>query len=92
MKIKLSKNAAKFLDSITGKEQNRIREKIKDLFYSIDQYGIIPFKELDIKKLEGAWKGFLRMRIGKTRIIFKIDSLNKELLIYEIDFRGNMYK
>ena len=40
---------------------------------------------MDIKKLEGEWNGFLRMWIGKNRVIFKIDSLNKELLIYEID-------
>jgi mRNA interferase RelE/StbE len=47
---------------------------------------------MDIKKLEGEWNGFLRMRIGKNRVIFKIDSLKKELLIYEIDNRGSVYK
>ena len=92
MTIKLSKNASKFLDSVTEKEKNRIREKVKKLFISLDQNGIIPFKEMDIKKLEGEWNGFLRMRIGKNRVIFKIDSLNKELLIYEIDNRGSVYK
>ncbi len=80
------------MDSVTEKEKNRIREKVKKLFISLDQNGIIPFKEMDIKKLEGEWNGFLRMRIGKNRVIFKIDSLNKELLIYEIDNRGSVYK
>ncbi|MFA5803020.1 MAG: hypothetical protein WC879_00125 [Melioribacteraceae bacterium] len=92
MTIKLSKNASKFLDSVTEKEKNRIREKVKKLFISLDQNGIIPFKEMDIKKLEGEWNGFMRMRIGKNRVIFKIDGLNKELLIYEIDNRGSVYK
>ena len=92
MTIKLSKNASKFLASVTEKEKNRIREKVKKLFISLDQNGIIPFKEMDIKKLEGEWNGFMRMRIGKNRVIFKIDGLNKELLIYEIDNRGSVYK
>lgn len=78
--------------SVTEKEKNRIREKVKKLFISLDQNGIIPFKEMDIKKLEGEWNGFMRMRIGKNRVIFKIDGLNKELLIYEIDNRGSVYK
>ena len=92
MTIKLSKNASKFLATVTEKEKNRIREKVKKLFISLDQNGIIPFKEMDIKKLEGEWNGFMRIRIGKNRVIFKIDSLNKELLIYEIDNRGSVYK
>jgi mRNA interferase RelE/StbE len=92
MKIKLSKDAIKFLDKANKSEGERIREKIIALYYSINNYGLIPFKELDIKRLAGEWKGFLRMRIGKVRVIFKIDTLNKELLIYQIDFRGKIYK
>lgn len=33
-------------------------------------------------------KGFLRMRIARTRVIFWIDAENDVLLIYDIDHRG----
>ena len=92
MKILFSKNATKFLETITDKEKEKIRRKIKELFTAISENGVIPFRILNIKALDGNWKGFLRMRIGKLRIIFKIDKQNDNLLIYEIDFRGNIYK
>ena len=92
MKILFSKNATKFLGTVTDKEKEKIRQKIKELFIAISENGIIPFRALNIKTLEGNWKGFLRMRIGKLRVIFKIDKQSDNLLIYEIDFRGNVYK
>jgi mRNA interferase RelE/StbE len=53
---------------------------------------MIPFNELDIKSLKGDWKGFLRMRVGKVRIIFRIDAEADRLQVHDIDFRGNIYK
>ena len=52
----------------------------------------MPFQELNIKSLTGDWKGYLRMRIGKIRIVFYLDYVNNEVFIYEIDYRGNIYK
>jgi len=92
MKIILSKNAVKFLDSCIVKDRERIKKKVRVLFEAINQQSSIPFKELDIKKLKGDWKGFLRMRIGKVRVIFRVDRIDKEIIIYEIDYRGNLYK
>ncbi len=92
MKILFSKSAIKFLENLPPKQTEKVRIKIKELFLSVEEKGIIPYKELQIKSLEGSWKNFLRMRIGKIRVIFKIDLRNEELLIYEIDFRGNIYK
>lgn len=92
MRIKFSRSAVRFIDKIVEKDKERIQKKIKYLVLSIDQYGIIPFKELEIKKLSGEWTGFFRMRIGKIRIIYRIDKEKNELLIYEIDYRGDIYK
>lgn len=92
MKILFSKDTLKFLESLPPKQTEKIRSKIKELFLSVEEKGIIPYKELQIKSLEGHWKNFLRMRIGKVRVIFKIDIAKDELLIYEIDFRGSVYK
>ena len=92
MTIKFSHAATKFLDKITEKDKERIRQKIKTLVLSIENQGVIPFRELDIKKLSGEWSEFLRMRIGGMRVIFRIDHEKDEFLVYEIDFRSGVYK
>lgn len=92
MKINFSNNSLKFLDKINDKDKDKIRLRIKELLKEIESSGIIPFAKLNIKKLEGNWKGFFRMRSGKIRIIFNIDRNAGEINIYEIDFRGNVYR
>jgi mRNA interferase RelE/StbE len=59
---------------------------------AIETEGIIPSNELDIKTLKGDWKGYLRMRVGKARIIFTVNADLDQLEVYDIDFRGNVYK
>ena len=49
MRIKFSRSAVRFLDKITEKDKERIRQKIKALVLSIEEQGIIPFQEMDIK-------------------------------------------
>lgn len=92
MIIKFSKNAVKFLEKLTERDKENIRLKIKLLVTSIEEEGILPFRKIDIKKLEGNWKGFMRLRIGKSRVIFRIDKDKDEMYVYEIDFRGDVYK
>lgn len=92
MKVKLHSRAIKFLEKLDAKDRERLRLKLKSLTKSIEMQGVMPFKELDIKRLEGDWKGFLRMRTGKIRTIFRIDKEEDVLLVYEIDYRGDVYK
>jgi mRNA interferase RelE/StbE len=92
MEVNFSKSAVKFLERLEEKNKEQIREKILALLSSIEDRGVIPFKDLDIKKLKGNWDGFLRMRVGKIRVIFTVDNNSDELSIYEIDFRGDVYK
>jgi len=92
MRVKFCRNALKFRDKINEKDRERIDSKIKSLLQSIEEHGIIPFEKLDIKKLSGTWDGFLRLRTGKIRVIFKINIETDELWIYEIDFRGQAYR
>ncbi|MBE9100448.1 type II toxin-antitoxin system RelE family toxin [Vacuolonema iberomarrocanum] len=92
MEINYSKRSVKFLKKLDETNQNRIREKILLLKNSLEQDGIIPFSEADIKQLKGNWEGFYRIRVGKIRIIFKIDELSNALLIYDISFRGSAYE
>jgi mRNA interferase RelE/StbE len=92
MEVKFSKSAVKFLEKLDEKNKEQIREKIFYLLNSIEDRGIITFRDLDIKKLKGNWEGFLRMRVGKIRVIFTVNNNSNELLVYEIDFRGDAYK
>ncbi|MEM8641150.1 MAG: hypothetical protein AAGG51_20395 [Cyanobacteria bacterium P01_G01_bin.54] len=71
--------------------QNRIREKIVILKHAWEQNGTLPTSELNIKQMKGDWQSFYRIRIGKIRIIFKIDEQNDILMIYDICFRGSAY-
>ncbi|WP_330204995.1 hypothetical protein [Cyanobacterium sp. Dongsha4] len=92
IKLKFSKSAVKFINNLSEKEQLKIKQKLKYLIKKINEDNNIPFQELNIKTLTGNWKGYLRLRIGKIRIIFRINSIDSELLIYEIDYRGSIYK
>lgn len=92
MDVSYSKRSVKFLKKLDESNRTRVRERIALLKHSLEQDGIIPFSELDIKQLKGNWNGFYRIRFGKIRIIFKIDEETNILLIYDISFRGNAYE
>jgi len=43
-------------------------------------------------RLVGELEGFWKDRIGKYRIIYKIDEPNKTLVFYDIDLRKRVYR
>jgi mRNA interferase RelE/StbE len=90
LRIKFSKKSEKFLEKITPKRKEVIRLKLKRLWFAYEE-GRIPFQELKIKKLEGKWKGYFRMRTDGIRVIYRIDKENNQIFIYDIDSRGNIY-
>lgn len=92
MELTLSKASVKFLEKLSPKEAEKLQEKLAYLLQSLETEGTIPFNDLDIKSLKGDWKGFFRMRVAKIRVIFTIDLESEELQVYDIDFRGNIYK
>ena len=49
-------------------------------------------ENIDVKKMKGKWKGYHRIRIGKVRIILKVDFKAYSIFVDRIDFRGNVYK
>ncbi|MGL4378446.1 MAG: type II toxin-antitoxin system RelE family toxin [Microcoleaceae cyanobacterium] len=92
MVIKFRKDAMKFLEKANLEDSTRIREKLNELLTFIEEQGIIPFMELDIKNMRGNWEGFYRLRIGKLRIVFRVDFDSDEIEIYTIGSRGDVYK
>ena len=80
-KVKYRKQAFSFL------KENHLFEIVRDKIVSY-----IRGEKVDIKKLRGNWNGFLRLRIGKIRVIFKLDIENKVVEIYKAGMRGEVYK
>ena len=92
MAIKFRKNAIKFLEKANLEDVEKIQEKISQLLYFVEEQAIIPFTELDIKKMKGEWEGFYRLRIGKIRIVFTVNTQSGEVEIFTIGTRGDVYK
>ena len=92
MAIKFRKNAIKFLEKANLEDAEKIQEKISQLLAFVEEQAIIPFTELDIKKMKGDWEGFYRLRIGKIRIVFTVNTQSGEVEIFTISTRGDVYK
>jgi mRNA interferase RelE/StbE len=92
MAIKFRKNAIKFLEKANLEDAEKIQEKISQVLYFVEEQAIIPFTELDIKKMKGDWEGFYRLRIGKIRIVFTVNTQSGEVEIFTIGARGDVYK
>ncbi|MGL5944465.1 MAG: type II toxin-antitoxin system RelE family toxin [Waterburya sp.] len=92
MAVKFRKQAIKFLEKSNPQEIENIRSSIQLLTLAVEEQRIIPFTELDIKKMRGDWKGFYRLRIGKNRVIFTVNFDLKDITIYAIGARGDIYK
>jgi mRNA interferase RelE/StbE len=92
MEVRFSKRAVKFLKKLDAQSAEKVRQKILQLQSMLEAEGVIPFTELDIKKLKGQWDGYFRLRVGQIRVIFTIiDGEIEILLIQDIGFRGGIY-
>jgi mRNA interferase RelE/StbE len=92
MAVKFRKQAVKFLQKANSEDVAKIQSQLNQLLTVIEQQGIIPFTELDIKKMKGDWEGFYRLRVGKIRVIFIVDFDSSQLEVYTIGTRGDVYK
>ncbi len=85
--IELSRQADKFT-----KRENIKDDEILNLIKKVINHSKGLDENIDVKKMKGKWKGYHRIKIGKIRIILKIDFKNKISSIDKIDFRGDVYK
>jgi mRNA interferase RelE/StbE len=92
MAVKFRKQAIKFLEKYSLQEIENIRTSIRLITLAVEEQGIIPFTQLDIKKMKGDWKGFYRLRVGKNRVIFTVDFNSKDITVHTIGARGDIYK
>jgi len=80
-KFRYRKEALKFLQKHELLEETKIK--------------IVKFlkgERVDVKKMKGNWEGYLRLRIGNYRIIFKTDFKNNLVDIIKAGPRQEIYK
>jgi mRNA interferase RelE/StbE len=92
MAVKFRKEAIKFLQKALPEDTARIQAQLNQLLISVEEQGIIPFTDLDIKKMRGEWEGFYRLRVGKIRVIFLLSTDSDGIEVYTIGARGDVYK
>jgi len=83
--IDYSKSATKFID------EHRITEDVRELLRKLLRRIKGEEVNLDLKKLKGKWKGYLRIRQGKIRIVLKVYKREKRIFVERVDFRGSVY-
>ena len=85
--IELSRQVDKF-----AKKENIKDDEILTLVKKVIDYSKGLDENIDVKKMKGKWKGYYRIKIGKIRMILRIDFNNKIAFIDKIDFRGDAYR
>lgn len=84
-KILIEKKAARFLSKLDSKSYRIVSNTIKKLSYFHE------VKNLDIKPLKGKFENMKRLRIGSRRVLFTVDEVKKEVKIWIIEDRGDIY-
>jgi mRNA interferase RelE/StbE len=84
-KVIVHKRAARYLKGLPEVQKQRITQSLKEL-----EDGIAG--KTDVKSMAGEWKGYHRMRIGHSRVIFWIDHKLKAIYVDHIGSRGDVYK
>lgn len=72
----------KFIEFLRAKIRKQLKENLLALKNN-------PYGMKGVKKMNGSDDNIYRLRMGKIRIIYKIDSDKIEII--DIDYRGNIY-
>ncbi len=74
--LEIKSKVVKFIEDLDSETKRRLKETINVLIDRLGS-GVLPFKEMDIKRLAGEKEGFMRLRIGNIRLIFNLDVIVK---------------
>jgi mRNA interferase RelE/StbE len=66
-----------------------IRKRIEELILILKE-NPLPYLKFDLVKMKG-YENVYRIRIGKVRIIYRIDFKNKIIEILDANYRGRIY-
>jgi len=83
-KIKIGPLAENFIRALSPEPRRALRRRIKGL----------EKDEGDIKQLEGRLAGYSRLRVGRLRLVFKVESVRGERVIFcvYVNFRPVIYE
>lgn len=84
-KVLIGKKAAKFLAKLNAKSYRIISDAINRLV------SFREVKNLDVKPLKGKFDNMWRLRVGSRRVLFTINEGDKEIKIWIIEDRGDVY-
>ena len=84
-KIKIDKDARKYL--LKYNIQDKGREALIKFLKFINGEDI----NLDVKRLKGKFKEYYRIRIGKIRIILRVNFKDKIIFVEMVEKRGDIY-
>lgn len=86
-KIDLSKQADRFAE-----KENINDDEILLLIQKFINYSKGLDENIDVRKMKGKWKGYHRIKIGKIRMILRVDFKKRVVFVDRIDYRGRVYK
>ena len=84
-KVSLHKKAIKYYESLNDKTAKKINKAIEEISEN-------PFEGPHIKKMRGRHEGKYRYAVGDLRIVYRVNTENKIVLIEAIGPRGDVYK
>ncbi len=85
-RVELSKSAASYYKRVDKSTAQRLDECFTAL-----EHDPFDFEHHDIKRLWGKLKGRLRHRVGKLRVVYKVDQEQKVVYVEVIASRGDAY-
>ncbi|WP_425213569.1 type II toxin-antitoxin system RelE family toxin [Tumidithrix helvetica] len=83
--ILMTRKAQKFYD----KAENELVLQLNECFDNLSQN---PYQGSDIKKLKGNFLGYWRYRIGDYRVVYLVDEKSKNITIFLIAHRKDVYR
>lgn len=86
-KVEGKKKVTKFIEKQDITTQQRIRKTINTLANYLDN-GIHPYNEMCIERLHGKSKELLKVKVGKFRILLKIDTGSQIIKIHKYRLPG----
>ncbi len=69
------------------KTKNLVIKSVKKILFGEDI-------NIDVKRLKGNFENYYRIRSGKIRILFELidEEIKVITIVYDVDFRGDVYK
>ncbi len=83
-KVFLHRKAAKFLEGLSARDRERVKEGLGNLRDFPQAFG------LDLVKISGE-RDVYRIRFGKLRVLFKVYEREKTIVVVKIDHRKRVY-